>query len=430
MKNDLILVSAFLFLLFGNIQAAASPIQTDSIIKQDTDRIFDTLVNIRRDIHQHPELAGDEARTAGIIADRLRSMGLEVETGRYGHSVVAILRGAYPGKTIAWRADMDAIPGDFKDSSPFMSLKPNVHHACGHDIHIAIGLGIAEVLSKQRKNLYGNVVFIFQPEEETFKGAKALLQNGLLTTTRPDEIYGLHVTAFPVGQIVVRPNEMFAYQRRIRIVLNDQISSPEVQQLSKRIQGMLFRTQPDAKPWEIEHTINPEKGLASKSNAFQNYLIINEPFDRYAEKNELVLEANLYETHASNLGNMLARIEREISNAGYQKYLVSVTFAEQNPTVFNDAALTSAAIDILSRENRTAQLMPSYGQVPFFNDDFAYFQQQVPGVYFFLGGSNFEKGIIAMNHSPEFQVDEQSITVGVKSFSYLIFERLKNPMGK
>jgi amidohydrolase len=163
-------------------------------IRLQTDSLFTKLVGIRRDLHENPERAGNETRTSAMVAAHLRKLGLEVKTGQYGHSVVGILRGGHSGKTIAWRADLDALPGDFRDPVPFRSRKPGVHHACGHDVHITIALGIAEVLAKHRKSLQGTVVFVFQPEEETFKGAKALMERGVFSSIKPDEIYGLHIT--------------------------------------------------------------------------------------------------------------------------------------------------------------------------------------------------------------------------------------------
>lgn len=398
---------------------------TGDVIRLQTDSLFEKLVGIRRDLHQHPELAGNETRTAAAVAAHLRAIGLEVETGHYGHSVVGILRGAHPGKTVAWRAELDALPGDFADPVLFKSRTPGVHHACGHDIHIAIALGIAEVLAKNRATLHGTAVFIFQPEEETFKGAKALIERGVFSSIKPDEIYGVHITAAPVGQIFVRAGELFAYQRRVRIALKDELSATEIEQLNKRVQGDLSRTRPGAKPWEIQRIVDPEVGLMIPNTAFQDYLIMDPTFDTRHENGELLLEAYLYETNASNLPGIVPRIERAIEASGHKSKLRSVSYVQANPTVINNARLTQQAVRTMQQAVGVDVIKPVYGQVPFFNDDFAYFQQKIPGVYFFLGGSNAEKGIIAMNHAPNFQVDEESIRVGVRSFSSLLIARLR-----
>jgi metal-dependent amidase/aminoacylase/carboxypeptidase family protein len=427
MKPLAMLFSSVLVMLLAACQhnaivQNANKFSTADAIGLQTDSLFEKLVAIRRDLHEHPELAGNETRTAATIAVHLRELGLEVNTGQYGHSVIGILRGGRPGKTIAWRAELDALPGNFTDPALFTSQTPGVHHACGHDIHIAIALGIAEILAKHRESLHGTAVFIFQPEEETFKGAKALVDGGVFSSITPDEIYGLHVTALPVGQIVVRANEMFAYQRRISIRLKNELSKKEIEQLTQGVQSALFRTRPGAKPWEIQNSADPVIGLASQTSAFQDYLIMDPTFNTRTESAELVLDTYLYETTAANLVNIIPRIERAIEASGHKSQLLSVSYVQENPTVLNDPKLTRFAIGTMQQSG--AEVRPAYGQVPFFNDDFAYYQQKIPGVYFFLGGSNAEKGLIAMNHSPDFQVDEESIRVGVRSFASLIITRL------
>jgi metal-dependent amidase/aminoacylase/carboxypeptidase family protein len=428
-RLSILLSSVFVLVLAGcqyNANNGSRSVAVDAIRMQ-TDSLFEKLVSIRRDLHQHPELAGNETRTSATIAARLREIGLEVQTGQYGHSVVGILRGGHPGKTIAWRAELDALPGDFADPVLFKSQTPGVHHACGHDVHIAIALGIAEVLAKHRQSLHGTAVFIFQPEEETFKGAKALIERGVFSSMTPDEIYGVHVTALPVGQIVVRANEMFAHQRRVSIRLKNELSKAEIQQLTKHVHSALSRARLGAKPWEIQNIVDPVIGVTSVNTAFQDYLIMAETFDTRTENGELILEADLYETSASNLGSIISRIERAVEASGHKRQLRAVSYVQENPTVLNNPALTRLAVRTLQRKQGADAVRTAYGQAPFFNDDFAYFQQKIPGVYFFLGGSNAEKGIIAMNHAPNFQVDEESIRFGVRSFSSLIIARLGAP---
>lgn len=427
MKRFLILLSSVFGLLLGGCQYNPSQRTASDAIHLQTDDLFEKLVAVRRDLHQHPEVAGYESRTSATIVAHLREMGLEVQTGQYGHSVIGILRGGHPGKTVAWRADLDALPGEFRDPAPFRSQNPGVHHACGHDIHIAIALGIAEILTKQRKSLHGTVVFVFQPEEETFKGAKALIDRGAFSFIAPDEIYGVHVTALPVGQISVRADEMFAYQRRVSIRLKNELSRADIVQLTKNVNSELSRSRPGAKPWEIQNIGDPVIGLTSPSTSFQDYLIMDATFKTRTENEDLVLEFYLYETTASKLGGIISRVERVIEASGHKSQLVSVSYVQENPTVLNNSSLTRFAIRTLQRSHGAGAVKPIFGQAPFFNDDFAYFQQKIPGVYFFLGGSNTEKGLIAMNHAPDFQVDEESIRVGVSSFSSLIIARLETP---
>lgn len=381
-----------------------SPITTHELISLQTDSIYDKLVKIRRDLHANPELAGNEIHTAAYIKQHLLQLGLEVVSDTYGHSVIGILTGNKPGKKIAWRAEMDALPNDFPDD--LASSVKGVQHGCGHDVHMAIALGIAEVLAKHKATLAGTVYFIFQPEEETFKGAKGMVDQGVFTKIKPDEIYALHVTALPVGEILVKPDEMFAYQKRVRIKLKGVLSK----ELTTSLYQSLSRAQPGSKPWEIQLVSDPAIGLMNPHSIFKDYGIVDRNFHTYTEKDTLFMETYLYETDKSNLQKIIPRIKSILGDQ-----LISVSFIQENPTVVNDARLTNYALSTMEG------IHTDYGQVPYFNDDFAYFQQKVPGVYFFLGGST-----AALNHAPGFKVDEECMRAGVKSFSLLIMDRLKS----
>ena len=259
----------YLFLMMlVSCQIQAQKILTRESIKLETDNIYNKLVEIRRDFHENPELAGDEIRTQKVIAQYLLDLGLEVETNIYGHSVVGILKGGKKGKKISWRAEMDALPNDFPDKMDFKSKIKGVQHGCGHDIHIAIALGIAEVLAKNKKSLHGTVCFIFQPEEENFIGAKSMIDSGLFSKIHPNEIYGLHVTNLPVGQIMVKPNEIFAYQKRVRIKLKKEMTNEQAKELTKKIHNFLSRISTGSKPWEIQNVGDPKIGLMNPNTIF------------------------------------------------------------------------------------------------------------------------------------------------------------------
>lgn len=406
------------------LKTTSKELLTHKLVGLETDKIYDKLVKIRRNFHENPELAGNEKRTQDVIKQYLLNLGLEVETNIYGHSIVGILNGGKSGKKIAWRAEMDALPNDYPEAVDFKSKIKGAQHGCGHDVHLAIGLGIAEILAKHKESLSGTVYFIFQPEEETFVGAKSMIANGLFSRIYPSEVYGLHITALPVGQIMVKPNEMFAYQNRIRIKLKNELTKDEAKALARKIYISLSHAENNSRPWEIQYISDPKIGLMNPNTIFKNYLIMDELFDIYSKKDELFLEAYLYETNQSNIQNIIPEAERLIREENYAGKLLSVSFIQQNPTVVNDEKLTKKAMKTLNEIYGDNLISRDYGQVPYFNDDFAYFQQKIPGVYFFLGGSNIEKGVVAMNHAPNFNVDEQSIKIGVRSFSSLIIERL------
>jgi len=423
MKLKLLLFSAVIVL--ASFQQKKDEPLTHKTINTETDKIFDKLVKIRRNFHENPELAGKEKQTQEFIKQYLLDLGLKVEPDVYGHGIVGILEGNKKGKKIAWRSDMDALPNNFPDKVDFKSKIDAVQHGCGHDVHMAIGLGIAEILSKNKKLLNGTVYFIFQPEEETFVGAKAMIEGGLFTRIKPDEIYALHVSALPVGKIMARPNEMFAYQKRVRIKLKNELSNEEAKELSQKIYRKLFRTRENTKPWDIQFLADPNLGLSNPNTIFQDYLFMDKDFRIRTKENELLLEAYVYETNKSNQQNIIPEIEQVIKETKYKDLLVSIDYIQNNPTIQNNEKLTDQAINTISKVYGKQSVLPDYGQIPYFNDDFAYFQQKVPGVYFLLGGSNLEKGIIAMNHAPNFMVDEECLRIGVKSFSSLIAERLK-----
>ncbi|MCC7246376.1 MAG: M20/M25/M40 family metallo-hydrolase [Saprospiraceae bacterium] len=389
-------------------------------IQKETDKIFPRLVECRLHLQANPELATSEQQTQAYIKKYLSDLGLQVETDVYGYGIVGILKGEKPGKKIAWRADMDALPVNSADQT-----SPAAQHGCGHDVHMAVALGIAEILAKHKSQLHGTAYFIFQPEEETFKGAKSMIENGLFSKIHPDEIYGMHVTALPVGQIMVKENELFAYQKRIKISFTEKLADNIAQNLSGKIHQGLSRAQSGTQPWELQQILDAEKGLSSPNSMFRDYLIMDNNFEVYEDKNGTVMEAYLYETSASNLPKIIPAVKKMIEENGLKNQLASISFSQENPTVNNDPALTEMANRTLKDIYGENSVTTDYGQVPYFNDDFAYFQQKVPGVYFFLGGSNFDKGLIAMNHSPDFKVDEDCISIGVKRFASLMFERLK-----
>jgi amidohydrolase len=165
----------------------------------------DDLIALRRDLHRHPELGFEERRTAAIVAERLHRAGIEVTTGVAGTGVVGVLRGDRPGQTIAWRADMDALPLHEEVDSPFRSTVAQVMHACGHDGHTAIAVILAEVMAARRAQLPGNAVFLFQPAEEVLGGARPMIEAGVLDHHGVEEVYGLHLTSrVSVGRVAAR----------------------------------------------------------------------------------------------------------------------------------------------------------------------------------------------------------------------------------
>lgn len=269
-------------------------------IEKHTNEIFNSLVEIRRDFHAHPELAGNEERTSKIISEYLSHLGLEVKTGFAGQGVIGILKGRKEGKNIVWRADMDALPNNFPDEVSYRSRAEGIQHGCGHDVHMAIGLGIADVLAKNKDSINGTIYFIFQPEEETFVGAKNIVNSSLFSKMNLDEIYSLHVTALPVGQIMVKPNELFAYQKRIQITFNNEFAKEDAETLYAEIRRQILRKKDGANPWGIPNAFDPKIGLTNPNTIFKDYLFMEENFSITSDNKHLYLKAYLYETNGSH----------------------------------------------------------------------------------------------------------------------------------
>ncbi|MCU0503500.1 MAG: M20 family metallopeptidase, partial [Anaerolineae bacterium] len=188
--------------------------------RAEAEGLLTKLVAWRRDLHAHPELSFHEVRTAGLIADTLGELGYEVRTGVARTGVVALLHGGRPGPTVMLRADMDALPIQEISEAPYVSQTPGVMHACGHDGHVAIGLGAASLLARHAADLPGNVLFVFQPAEERDGGAAAMIADGALSDPAPAAAFGLHLwNAFPFGRVVAQAGPIMAAADILKIVV-------------------------------------------------------------------------------------------------------------------------------------------------------------------------------------------------------------------
>lgn len=252
-----------------------------------------------------------------------------------------------------------------------------------------------------------------------------MVEAGIFSKIKPSEIYGLHITPFPVGQIMVKTNEMYAYQKGMKIEFKNSVTKEKLAELYKKIGSTMTRSMNNSKPWELQNALHPNDGLASPTTIFKDYFIADEQFNINTENGIISLLADVYETNKEKLKDIIPNIKKVIESEGLSNQLISISFFKENPTIDNDPKLTNHAINILDQKFGKGTVTLDYGQIPYSNDNFSYFQQKVPGVYFYLGGSNFQKGMIAMIHAPNFMVDEESIRVGVKSFSTLMAERLK-----
>ncbi len=395
-------------------------------IQQQVDDIFEDLVNIRRDLHMHPELSGEEKRTSEKIEEHLLSLGLEVKKNIGGYGVVGILNGHKKGKKIAWRTDIDALSSDIPDVVDFKSKNMGIRHICGHDVHTTIALGIAKVLSNQKENLRGTIYFIFQPSEENYQGAKAMINDGLFDIINPNEIYALHITAFPKGLIATKSKNPFSYTNRIKVQFKNSKNKNSKIDFIKNLISSFQNIEPDSKFWNSENLGDPQLGLDSPNTIYKNYITVNPNFEIKQSGMQISVSTAVNSSNKKQLDTLLDSITTKIELSEYGNDLISIKYTYEKATVMNNEVLTKKTMTSISNIYGASNVIPLHGTVPGdIGDDFAYFQNKIPGVYFFLGGSNFEGGIISDPHSPKFAVDEESIKFGVKYFSSMIVERLK-----
>jgi len=428
MNNKLFFIFIPLILIagtsFGQEEGANSSIHHS--LQQHTDEIFEELVKIRRDFHRHPEVSGQEAVTSEKIANYLNSLGLDVKTNIGGYGVVGILNGEKKGKSVAWRADIDAMPSNIPDVVDFGSEITGVRHICGHDVHTAIAMGIANVLAAHKADLEGPVYFIFQPAEETYEGAKAMIDDGLYDIITPDEVYGLHISPFPVGTISTKSGYIYAHTNKVDVVYKNTGNEKSQISKTKELIASFQNVDPGSKFWDLENLGDPEVGIESPNTVFRDFFTVKEKFDIKRNEDHLIITATLNTDSQARLDDFLVKLEDKIMGSDLSGDLVSVKYTYEKAVVINDAKLTQKTLNSIQDIYGQESVIPVYGVVTGDRgDDFAYFQRTIPGVYYYLGGANYETGVISMPHAPNFNVDEESIRYGVKYFSSMLLERVK-----
>jgi len=387
------------------------------------------LIEQRRDFHMHPELSNREERTAKVVAERLRALGLdEVKTGVGRHGVVALLKGKLPGDVVAVRADMDALPIQETIDVPYKSKNAGVKHACGHDVHTTVELGVAEVLSKMRDQIRGTIKFIFQPAEEgppagERGGAPLMIEEGCLENPRPSAIFGLHVLPnIEVGQIAYNSGPAMASSDRFTITVR-----------GKKVHGAYPHDGIDTVVVTAE-CITALQTIRSRRINTQEPLVITlgsiHGGNRYnIIADEVKLEGTmrtLNEEVRTKAIEMIKQTLAGITSAYGASY--EIEFGANNPVTYNEPALVETSLPTLKRivgEKNLVIPRPQMGA-----EDFSAYQKVIPGFFYFLGVGNKAKGITAMYHTPEFDVDEESLVIGVKVMSNLLLDYLDGKAGK
>lgn len=372
----------------------------------EAESLRDEVIARRRDLHQHPEIAFEEYRTAAIVAEELGKLGLEVQTGVGKTGVVAVLDGVSEGPTVLVRADMDALPVYELNEVPYVSQTAGKMHACGHDGHTAIGLGVAKILSKYRDQLAGRVKFVFQPAEEIAGGAKAMITDGVLQNPRPDVSLGLHLwNTMPLGMLGVADGPTMAGSSMFRI----------------KITGCGGH---GASPHE---TADPVVCAAMMVTAFQSIVARN------VDPTETAV-VSVTTIHAGDAHNV---IPQTAELTGTMRAF-SVTVRDLTAT-----RLTQIAENVALAMGCTAEVEIKHSTIPVTNhpevgakvrarfaqlvgedkfdltartmggEDMAFFMDDIPGMFFFVGSANAERGLNYGHHHPRFDFDEDALPLSV-----------------
>jgi amidohydrolase len=423
-----------LTLMLTAIAVSPLPGQAQSLtaeLDRRVEAVLPKVVAWRRDIHQHPELSNREVRTAQLVAEHLRGLGLEVRTGVAHTGVVGVLRGGRPGPAVALRADMDALPVTELVDLPFKSTvraqysgqEVGVMHACGHDNHVAILMGVAEVLAGMRARLPGTVVFLFQPDEEGMPGerggADVMIEEGALQNPAPQAIFGLHVWPERVGTIAWRAGPFMAASDPLQIVVRGRQThgaqpwggvDPIVvaSQIVLALQTIPSR-QVDATRGPVIVTVGSIQG-GNRGNIIPDSVVMQGTVRSFDEGVRAQVKERIRRT-----------VEDVARSAGAT---ATATFGPGLPVTVNDTALTRRMLPTLARAAGAANLKESGLNTP--SEDFAFYQQRVPGLYFYLGivPAGQDPATAPRNHSPHFFADEGALPVGVRALASLAVDFL------
>jgi len=367
---------------------------------------LDSMVALRRDFHRHPELSFEEKRTSEIIAQRLNAAGLEVRTGIAKTGVVGVLRGDKPGKTIAWRADIDALPLTEILQVPFTSGTPGVMHACGHDGHTAIAITAAEILAARRAELPGTVVFIFQPAEELLSGAKPMIEAGVLDNPRVDEIYGLHLTTQdPAGKVNIRRGPTMASGDGFSIEVTGKGGHGAYPHLS--VDPMIAAA----------HILIGMQSLVTKEVAAKETVVLTVGQIVAGTKNNIipekaVMRGTLRTFDMDVREQMLGRLQSFTADMGRAyRAETRMDLTMGCPPVVNP----EREADLVHRcaADELGDDAVFSGNPVMASDDMSLFLRERPGCYFRVGISPTHSRNVP-HHAPEFEMNEAGLPVGLR----------------
>ena len=422
------------FGLLASSAPAAAQIDREAL-SADAAAVESKVIAWRRDIHQNPELGNREFRTAKLVADHLRQLGIQVQTEVAHTGVVGLLQGAKPGPVVALRADMDALPVKELVDIPFASQAEGeyngrtvpVMHACGHDNHVAILMGVAEVLAKHRDHLQGTVKFVFQPAEEgppagEKGGASLMIEEGVLADPAPGAIFGLHVGPTRAGTLRYRAGGTMAASDGLRIVVKGQQthgSSPWMGVDPVIVSAQIMTALQTIPSRQMDITRAPSViTIGSIHGGVRGNIIPSEV--------EMVGTIRTFDT--AMRADLLERLERTATRiAEAAGATAEVTVSPYAPVTYNEPTLTRQMLPSLEwaagSKDRVIESLPVMGA-----EDFAFFVEKIPGFYFHLGvnAEGVADGAAAPNHSPYFFANEDALIVGVRAMAAVAVDYLQD----
>jgi len=414
------------------LMATAISMTLDQRIDEAAKSVEPKVIECRRDIHQHPELGNREFRTSKLVADRLKQLGIEIRTPIAHTGVVGILRGGKPGRVVGLRADMDALPVTEQVDLPFKStvrMKYNgqevgVMHACGHDAHVAILLGVAEVLSSIRNELPGTIVFLFQPAEEGAPpgeegGAALMVKEGALDNPKVDAVFGLHVTSrYPVGEIAYRPGPELAAVDSFNIKVHGKQTHGAYPWLGVDpivVASQIVLALQTIPSRQLDVSLAPAVVTVGAIHGGVRNNIIPDDVEMIGTIR------SLDERMRSDIHQRIKRTAEEIAASGGAK--ADVTIEQGYPVTYNDPALTEKMAPTFRKLTSDVIVV----NATLGAEDFSFYQQKVPGLFFWLGTrpKNQTAEEAASNHSPLFYVDESGLGLGIRAMAHVAVDYLR-----
>jgi len=402
-------------------------------LDKDITSIESKVIEWRRDFHQNPELSNREFKTAEKIAAHLKSLDLEVQTGIAHTGVVGILKGDYPGKVLALRADIDALPVTERADLPFKSevtstfggLDVGVMHACGHDTHTAILMGVAEILSKNKDKIHGTIKFIFQPAEEGAPvgeegGAQLMIKEGVLENPKVDAIFGLHIKSeIPIKTIAYKPGGFMAAAQRFEINIK-----------GKQSHGSTPWTSIDPIMAGVKIIDGLQTIVSREMPLTQEAVVITVGKFTSGVRNNIIPEsAQIIGTIRTLDYDMQAKVNKRMKEmvpaiAKAYRAEATIDIADGTAITYNNLELTAKMAPSLEKAagKDNVNIMKAITGA----EDFSFYQKEVPGLFFFLGGMTPGNTKAFPHHTPDFFIDERGMLLGVKTFIQLSLDYLNN----